>query len=105
MKAKIRQALNEAYGDFSSNLENQYEEKVVDILMNRDWETKMQWATYNQLILEIKNTLKDDLKVKELQYRLTDSEDPKCACMDVLSKIRLFTPELERLYNKIMNFI
>jgi hypothetical protein len=54
--------------------------------------------------LELKNTLKDMLKVKELQYKLTENLDPNEVCIEVLETVKERSPELERLYNKIRNF-
>jgi hypothetical protein len=44
------------------------------------------------------------LKVKELQYKLTENSDPNEACIEVIETYNYKTPELERLYNKIKNF-
>ena len=43
--------------------------------------------------------------VKELQYKLTDECNPKDIVIEVLESVKTYTPELERLYNKIKNFI
>ncbi len=104
VKLKIRTVLNENYGSFNTYLENKYVERLTEQLSYQNTKTKKVWATYNQVILELKNNLKDSLKVQELQYRLTDKEDPKNACIDVLETVKDETPELERLYYKIRNF-
>jgi len=78
--------------------------KVVDSISTNNKKRVEAWLTYNQVILELKHNIKDALKVKELQYRLTDSENPNKACLDVLADIKKNSPELERLYYKIMNF-
>ena len=44
------------------------------------------------------------LRVKELQYKLTESENPDNTCIEVLSSLDNMTPELDRLYHKIKNF-
>ncbi len=44
------------------------------------------------------------LKVRRLQYNLTEDNNPRTVCIDVLNEIRKKTPELERLYHKIKNF-
>jgi hypothetical protein len=44
------------------------------------------------------------LKVKELQYRLTESVDPNEVCIAVIEDVKDQSPELERLYYKIRNF-
>jgi hypothetical protein len=44
------------------------------------------------------------LKVKELQYKLTEEENPREVIIEVIEDVKGLTPELERLYNKIKNF-
>lgn len=101
---RIKLALRERYGEFETLLEHEYEETVTKKLMKGGISVKNEWATYNQVILEFKNTIKDMMSVKELQYRLTNNEKPNLVCIDVIDKIGNQTPELSRLYNKIMNF-
>jgi hypothetical protein len=104
LKDKIRVVLREHYGEFNTHLEHEYENKLTENLIIGDIEKKKAWATYNQVILEFKNNLKNMLKVKELQYRLTENTDPNEACIEVIEAYQYRTPELERLYNKIINF-
>jgi len=104
MKDRIRQILREVNGDVATYLDEKYEMKVVDSISTNNKKRVEAWLTYNQVILELKHNIKDALKVKELQYRLTDSENPNKACLDVLADIKKNSPELERLYYKIMNF-
>jgi hypothetical protein len=104
LKEKIRMVLREHYGDFDSYLEHEYENKITENLILGDIEKKQAWATYNQVILELKNTLKDNLKVKELQYKLTEDINPNEVCIQVIEPIKTKSPELERLYYKIKNF-
>lgn len=104
LKEKIRLALKEHYGDFDSYLEVEYENKITENLILGDIKEKQAWVTYNQVMLELKNTLKDNLKVKELQYKLTEDTNPNDVCIQVIETIKPQTPELERLYNKIKNF-
>jgi hypothetical protein len=104
LKTKIRLVLKEHYGEFNSYLEHEYENKLTENLIIGNLDNKKAWATYNQVILELKNTLKDMLKVKELQYKLTDNSDPNEVCIEVLETVKERSPELERLYNKIRNF-
>ena len=96
--------LKEAYGGFETRLEHQYEEKITETLATGDSNSKEDWSTYNQVILELKHNLKDQLRVKELQYRLTEKEDPNNVCLEVLGPVRGHSPELNRLYEKISNF-
>jgi hypothetical protein len=103
-KSHIKKILRENYGSVSTYLERKYVNQLTEELLSTNQKNKEFWATYNQVILELKNTLQDSLKVKELQYRLTDAEDPQNACLDVLEGVKLKNPELERLYYKIRNF-
>lgn len=105
IKAKIRERLIEAYGEpFDTYLEHEYEKKITEKLINGDLKSKKEWATYNQVMLELKHNIKDALKVKELQYKLTDNRPPNKACIEVINEIKLLSPELSRLYQKIINF-
>jgi hypothetical protein len=104
LKSKIRTVLKEHYGSFDSYLEHEYETKITETLINGDLNKKLEWLTYNQVILELKHNLKDILKVKELQYKLTENTNPLNECIEILEPIKHRTPELERLYNKIKNF-
>lgn len=105
LRGKIQRVLREAYGGkFDSYLESKYEEKITSTLVEGDMSNKKEWITYNQVILELKNNIKDMLRVKELQYRLTDREDPNEVCIEILENVKDLSPELDRLYNKIRNF-
>ena len=107
IRMKIRQALREQYGEFNTHLEHIYEEKVTDNLASGNKKDKEAWSTYNQVVLELKHSIKDNLKdilVQQLQYRLTDNEPPPNACIDVINQVWNKTPELERLLIKISNF-
>lgn len=104
LKTKIRLVLREHYGEFNTYLEHEYENKLTENLIIGNPENKMAWVTYNQVILEFKHTLKDMLKVKELQYKLTENLDPNEVCIEIIENLETKTPELERLYYKIRNF-
>lgn len=105
IKAKIRGLLKQQYGDFKTHLEHIYEDKVTEVLISDNIKNKKAWLTYNQVILELKHSIKDNLKVKELQYKLTDNLDPNQVCIEVIKEVKHPSPELERLYYKIINFI
>jgi len=105
IRAKIRSVLREHYGEFETFLEHEYEDKVVSNLAEGNSKDKYAWATYNQVMLELKHSIKDNLRVKELQYKLTENTDPNRVCIDIIRDVRNFTPELNRLYHKIKNFI
>jgi hypothetical protein len=105
IKGKIRQVLREQYGDFETHLEHIYEDKLTENLAGGNIKKKKAWLTYNQVVLELKNSIKDTIKVKELQYKLTEDSDPNQVCIEVIKNIKHRSPELERLYYKIINFI
>ena len=104
LREKIRLTLREHYGDFDTYLEHIYEDKITKNLESGNIKDRRAWVTYNQVLLEFKNTLKDAIKVKELLYKLTEESDPNEACIQVIEGVKFQTPELERLYNKIRNF-
>jgi hypothetical protein len=104
LKDKIREELKKHYGAFETLLEHQYEDVMTEHLIEGPIENRIEWATYNQVVLELKNSLKNTLKVKELQYRLTEAINPKDVTIEVIEDVKNFTPELERLYYKIKNF-
>ena len=104
LKVKIRQVLNEQYGGFKSDLEHEYEIKLTENLMTKSIKKRKVWATYNQIILELKHSIKDMLKVKEIQYKLTDENSTNDSIIESVEGVKTFTPELERLYYKIKNF-
>jgi hypothetical protein len=104
LQNKIRKRLQEHYGVFDSYLELKYEIVITEQLLNGDYTKKHEWATYNQVVLELKNNIQDMLKVKELQYKLTESSYPNEDCIQILEDIKDVSPEMQRLYNKIKNF-
>lgn len=104
IRLKIKQVLKECYGEFDTYLELEYESKITENLLKGSSTEKIEWATYNQVILELKHSIKDNLKVKELQYKLTDRLNPNEVCIEVIKDLHQRTPELERLYYKIKNF-
>jgi len=104
MKARIREILKSEYGEYNGYLEEKYEAKIVASLNTTNKKKAEAWLTYNQVVLELKSNIKNIFKLRELQYRLTDKENPNKACLDVLTDIKQNSPELERLYYKIMNF-
>ena len=85
-------------------LESQYKTVMLQKLSSKNRNQVRAWLTYNQVILELRDSLKNSLKTKELQYRLTDGENPNMACLDVMTEFKSESPELTRLYEKIMNF-
>ena len=104
LKRRIREVLEESYGTFDTYLEHKYEDKLTETLIEANKEKKREWLTYNQVVLELKYTLKDMLRVKELQYKLTEDEDPTQVCIEVIEEVKDMSPELERLYYKIRGF-
>lgn len=104
VKDKIRLKLREAYGEFETYLEGSYEQYLTENIYLSNIDNRRKWITYNQVILELKHSLKDMLRVKELQYKLIESANPNNTCIEVLSTLDRLTPELDRLYHKIKNF-
>lgn len=105
IRAKIKEALREQYGDFNTGLETEYITILTEKLIIGDIDDKRAWLTYNQVILELKNSIRDTLKVKELQYKLTDNLNPNEVCIEVMEDVKDNSVELKRLYLKISNFI
>jgi len=103
LSGKIREELNKHYGSFDSMLEHEYETKLTKNLISGTLEDKRTWVTYNQVILELKNSLNDMIRVKELQYKLTEDIVPNEAIVEVLEDVKCMSPEIERLYYKIRN--
>jgi len=113
LREKIKGELRESYGNFETYLESKYEETIVEKLYEENLTRRLSseslsikkaWATYNQVIIEFKHNIKDMIRVKELQYRLTDKENPNDVCIEVIREVKQRSPELERLYDKIRNF-
>lgn len=104
VRDKIRFKLRECYGDVDTYLEDKYEEYLTEHIYESTNDNRKKWVTYNQVILELKHNLKDMLRVKELQYKLTETTNPNVTCIEVLSGLDKMTPELDRLYHKIKNF-
>jgi len=114
LRNKIKKELRESYGEFDTFLEHEYEETIIEKLYEENLQKRIDsdklsikkaWVTYNQVIVEFKHNIKDMLRVKELQYRLTNKENPNNVCIEVIAEVEERSPELERLYNKIVNFI
>lgn len=104
LKTKIRKILKEHYGEFNTILEHEYEETLTENLLEGSKRKREAWITYNQVILELKHSIKDLLRVKELQYKLTEECNYNETVINVIEEVRGRSPEMERLYNKIKNF-
>lgn len=103
MREKISIILRELYGPEITNLDKISIDVITEGLLLEEWFEKEKWATYNQVLLEIKS-LGNTLKTQELQYFMSDSDDPKNVCIDVINSIDNKTPELLRLLEKIKTF-
>ena len=101
---KIKEILRKVYGEFNSYLEKKYEEKLVDILVNGTAYDKYKWITYNQILIELRLTKKDENITNELLYKLTEDGDPTKTCVAFLDRLDKKNKELDRLYNKLINF-
>ncbi len=104
IKNKIKAVLNDNYGEFSSYLEKIYEEKLTEKLSSDFILDKKIWATYNQVVIELKVKLNNDLLLKEFLYLITDDNISNEAILFFIEKIDNKTNELDRLYDKIKNF-
>lgn len=105
LKSRIEKELRSIYGsEFESYLEMRYKEIILKHLMSGDIELQAQWLTYNQVLVEIKNVIKDELRTKELLYMLTDDGLPNVSCVKIIDKMETINDELVRLRNKIINF-
>lgn len=104
LKQKIKDKLREVYGTFDTYLEIEYENLIIEKFLSDNWSHKRKWATYNQLVLELKNNINNIIKVRELQYTLTEDVLSKSNCLNVIEDIKNDSPELRRLYEKISNF-
>lgn len=104
IKNKIKSVLTDNYGEFSSYLEKLYEEKLTEKLSSDYILDKKIWATYNQVVIELKVKFNNDLLLKEFLYIITDDNISNEAILFFIEKIENKTNELDRLYNKIKNF-
>jgi hypothetical protein len=104
LNSRIRSTLKENYGDFVSDLEIEYENKVTEKLLNGDLKDREIWLTYNQVVLELKHNLRDTISTKELLYKLTDDDvEYSEVCVEKISSLIVKSEELERLYYKLKN--
>lgn len=92
------------YGRFKTRLEIEYKYLILNKLLTGDDETRKWWATFHQVALTLKHNVKDELKLKELQYRLTNGEDPILVTTEIISRLGFQDSEINRLYIKIINF-
>jgi uncharacterized protein YdiU (UPF0061 family) len=104
IKDKIKTVLKDTYGEFTSFLETEYEVKLTEKLSSNSITERKIWATYNQIIIEVKCNQNNDLILKELLYILTENEINNESILFVIDKIENKTKETDRLFNKIKNF-
>lgn len=104
LKDKIRYYLIKEYGNFDSLLEKQYLSFITEKLSNsKTYCERIKWLSYNQVILEFKKNIKNDIKTKELQYIITDKEISYLDVKKVIEKYKNYNKEINRLYLKILN--
>ena len=104
IRNKIRSTLKEHYGEFNTKLEKEYEDVITNKLFFSDIINKRKWVTYNQLVIYLNRKPELLFYLKELLYRITDNENPKKVCIDILMKLKDSDEELDRLYHKIKGF-
>ena len=104
LRSKIKKVLREHFISNDSLVEQQYVDKITKVLLESTDYERRKWVTYNQVILEVRDSIKDMLKVQELQYKLTESHNPKNDCINLIYNYKDFTPEMKRLYDKISLF-
>lgn len=103
MKEKIQLILRELYGPEITNLDKISIDVITEGLMLEEWFEKEKWATYNQILFEVRK-LGDNHKTQKLQYFISDIDDPKNMCIEVIDSIDNKSPELMRLLEKIKTF-
>jgi len=103
IKNKIKSILTDNYGEFSSVLEKQYFEKLTEKLSSKSTIEQNIWATYNQIILEVKK-YNNNILLQELLYFLSENEITNDSILKIIDKIEPKTLELNRLLTKIKNF-
>ena len=104
LKNRIKKELSKVYGKFETGLEVEYETVVTNNLIFGNRRNREKWVTYNQVIIELKHNLKNMLKVKQLQYELTDNNNPNKVCISIIKGLDVTSNELDRLYDKIIDF-
>lgn len=104
LKDRIKFQLEKVYGKYETCLETTYGDKIIYEILSSSYDKKVEWATYNQVIVELKRNLELRLNLQELLYRITDEENPTDACISVLNEIHEKSPELKRLYEKVKTF-
>lgn len=103
MRDRIQLILRELYGPDITNLDKISIDVITEGLMLEEWFEKEKWATYNQILFEVKK-MGNKLLTQKLQYFITDKEDPKNVCIEVINSIDNKSPELMRLLEKIKTF-
>ena len=84
---------------------NEYKKrKVFEIIFDGNLISGEDLLKYFKLKYNHGSEFIKQLRVKELQYKLTETTNPNETCIEVLSSLSNLTPELDRLYNKIRNF-
>lgn len=104
IKSIIKKSLKIDGKERLSQLEKDYENKLVKELSSKSIQQKRKWMTYNQLVIELKDNFHGRY-YKKLQYRLTDeASNPRRSCIQTICELDHGTEEIERLYLKIKGF-
>ena len=87
-----------------TNLEKQFSKIVVDKLSGDNEIEAYKWATYNAILIELRELGEDEL-IKEIEYRITDGENPDKIFLRILSTHpKAESPELQRLKKVILDW-
>lgn len=103
MEKKAYEELVIRLGDEITLLDRMTYKLLVDGL-TKDEKNSIKWATYAQLLVEIKK-IGNHVLYQEFQYYITDNRiDRRRKVLELLESIKNKTPELIRLESKIMKF-
>jgi len=85
-----------------TNLEKQFSKIAVDGLSSTDDVISYKWSVYNSIMADLEDQ-RDFTSIKEIEYRVTDGEDPDKVFLDILKRIKR-TPKTDAAKKVIENF-
>jgi hypothetical protein len=87
-----------------TNLEKQFSKIMVDKLSGDDEIESYKWESYNAILIELEK-LGENKLVEEIEYRITDGENPDKLFLRILStNPKAESPELQRLKKNILDW-